>query len=94
MSYTLDFCACITTNMYFKIFVVTVLGLMITFVDEIDVLKEKHVLYAIVGLLILMTFTNLQEYGAILLLVMLVALSYNITLNSDLNENQRQLKLK
>lgn len=80
--------------MYFKIFVVTVLGLMITFVDEIDVLKEKHVLYAIVGLLILMTFTNLQEYGAILLLVMLVALSYNITLNSDLNENQRQLKLK
>lgn len=88
MSYTLDFCACITSNLYFKIFVVTILGLILTFVDEIDIFKSQYVLYITLTILVLMSFTNIHEFGAILLLVMLAALNYNMILHNTNNDEK------
>lgn len=74
----LEFYSCITTNLYFKVFVAIIFGLALTFVQEIDALHSKQATILILMILLLMTFTHLDEFGAVLLLTALFAIILNI----------------
>jgi integral membrane sensor domain MASE1 len=78
----IDFCECITTNIYFKLFVVSILGTILTFVDDIDVFYNKLISICAMFLLILMSFTHLEEFGTILLLTLLTILNVNLVLKN------------
>lgn len=76
------FCDCITKHVYFKVFVMFVLSMLITFADDVEILYSKYtfVLCIIVFTLLLLTYPN--EYGAIVLLMLLIILIYNNTVKS------------
>ena len=77
----LDFCSCITNNLYFKVFFVIVFGLVLTFVHEIDFLHNKIALAVILFVMLMMLFTHADEFGVILFLIALFVLTYNISIN-------------
>jgi hypothetical protein len=79
----LDFYSCITSHIYFKLFFVLVFGIIITFADDIDVLKQKVSLYVILLVLLMTILTHMDNYGygVIMLLVMLFIITYNIQMN-------------
>lgn len=79
----LEFCSCITTNLYFKIFVAGIFGIALTFVDDIDVLHSKTAILSILMVLILMTYTHLEEFGTVLLLLSLFVILQNIHATQD-----------
>lgn len=85
------FCSCITKNWYFKLFAMTVLSLALTFVDDIDILHKRSTVYAILLVLILMTFYYLEELGTVILLLILFVITYNImVMRSKNNENVKK----
>jgi hypothetical protein len=79
----LDFYSCITSHIYFKLFFVLVFGIIITFADDIDVLKQKVSLYVILLVLLMTILTHMDNYGygVIMLLVILFIITYNIQMN-------------
>lgn len=77
----LDFCACITSNLYFKVFFVFIVGLVLTFAHQIEVLQTKLALVMVLIVLVLMTMTNSDECGAIVLLAILFIITYNLNVN-------------
>ncbi len=74
------FCDCITKHIYFKVFVMFVLSLLITFADDVDILYSKYTFYVFVIVFALLLLTYPNEYGASVLLMLLVILIYNNTL--------------
>jgi len=76
--YNLGYFSCITSNIYFKFLVVVVFGLVITFVDEIDVLHDKRAFMVLLAVALLFSWTHLEELGAMILMIMLLMLVYNI----------------
>lgn len=81
MDLEFDFCACITSNVYFKVFFVLIVGLILTFAHQVEVLQSKLALVVVLGVLILMTLTQSDECGAIVLLGVLFVLTYNLNTN-------------
>lgn len=81
----LDFCDCITTHIYFKVFFVGIIGLVLTFAHEIAVLRSKAALWTILFVLLMMVYTHTEECGALVLLVVLFILSYNLNINMHSN---------
>jgi hypothetical protein len=57
---------------------VLVFGLVITFVDKIDVLHDKRAFIALLVIALLFSWTHLEELGAMILLIVLLMLVYNI----------------
>jgi len=76
--YNFNYISCITSNVYFKFLVVVVFGLVITFVDEIDVLHDKRAFIGLLIIALLFSWTQLEELGAMILLIVLLMLVYNI----------------
>ena len=76
--YNFNYISCITSNVYFKFLVVVVFGLVITFVDEIDVLHDKRAFISLLVIALLFSWTQLEELGAMILLIVLLMLVYNI----------------
>jgi hypothetical protein len=85
--YNLDYFSCITTNAYFKALVVVVFGLVITFVDEIDVMHSKLAFVGLLFLALLFSWTHLEELGAVILMLVLLVLVFNIQYNKKELEN-------
>ena len=83
-----DFCACVTTNLYFKFFVATILGLTLTFATELSVLRKPFVLFSILVLFLLMSFTHMDELGTIVLLFVLFTLSFNMYYADKAKKNE------
>ena len=79
--YNLEYFSCITSNIYFKFLVVVVFGLVITFIDEIDVLHDKRAFIGLLIIALLFSWTQLEELGAMILLTLLLMLVYNIQHN-------------
>ena len=63
-------------NIYWKIVVVIVLSLLVTFVNEIDALKDGVIVYMILAMLCLLTYTK-EDVGFTVLVGALFVLSYN-----------------
>jgi hypothetical protein len=61
--------------------VVVVFGLVITFIDEIDVLHDKRAFIGLLIIALLFSWTQLEELGAMILLTLLLMLVYNIQHN-------------
>jgi hypothetical protein len=80
----LDFYACITSHIYFKLFFVLIFGIIITFADEIEILKNKISLYLILFVFLSTVLTHMDNYGygVIMLLMILFIITYNIQLNN------------
>lgn len=79
-----EFCACLTTNPYYKVFVVTVLGLAITFIEDLDALHTQWVGMSVLLVFLIMCFsTQQEEFGTILLLLVLCVLIYNKRVNKS-----------
>ncbi len=79
--YNTNYVGCISSNVYFKVLAVIILGLVITFVDEIDVLQDKRALVVLLLVVLLFSWTHIEELGAVILLVMLLVLVYNVQHN-------------
>lgn len=79
-----DFCTCITANFYFKVFYVLIVGLVLTFADQMQLLQSRDALLLIIGITLLMIFTRIEEYGAIVLLMALLVITYNLNTNHNL----------
>ena len=79
--YNFNYFSCITSNVYFKFLVVVVLGLVITFVDKIDMLHDKMAFVVLLAITLLFSWTHLEELGAVILLIVLSVLVYNIQIN-------------
>ncbi len=82
----LDFCDCITTHIYFKVFFVGIIGLVLTFAHEIVVLRSKAALWTVLLVLLMMVYTHKDECGALILLVLLFVLSYNLNIKEHSNK--------
>lgn len=63
-------------NIYWKILVVLILALLITFVNDIDVLKDGFIVYIILAVLMLLIYTK-EDMGFCVLVASLFILSYN-----------------
>jgi hypothetical protein len=63
-------------NIYWKILVVLILSLLITFVNDIDVLKDGFIVYIILAVLMLLIYTK-EDMGFCVLVASLFILSYN-----------------
>lgn len=72
-----SFCDCITKHIYFKVFVLFVLAMMITFVDDIEFLYSKYILFVFLFVFTLVMFTNSCEIGTLVLLMILIVLISN-----------------
>jgi hypothetical protein len=77
----LDFCSCITSNLYFKVFFVFIVGLILTFAHQVEILQSKLALVVVLLVFVLMTMTHTDECGAIVLLGILFVLTYNLNTN-------------
>lgn len=74
-----EFCACLMQNLYYKVFVVTVVGLAITFIEDLDALHTRWVGMSVLFLFLIMSFCMQQDdFGTILLLLILCLLVYNM----------------
>jgi len=90
----LDFYQCITSHIYFKMFFVLVFGIIITFADDIEILKQKTSLYVILIVLLMIVLTQMDNYGygVIMLLMILFIITYNIQLtNKDYKKLHRKV---
>jgi hypothetical protein len=68
-------------NFYFKFAIAAVMALLITFANDIKVLRDRFILIMIFIALMLMTFFSLkQDVGIVLLLVALYVLCYNLVI--------------
>lgn len=63
-------------SIYWKIIVVIILSLLITFAHEIEVLKDGVVCYMILAVLALLIYTQ-EDLGFVVLMAVLFVLSYN-----------------
>ncbi len=72
-----ELCNCILTNIYFKVFFVTIFASVLTFVDEIDFLQNKFIIVVLITLFVLLLFTQDCDRGAIILVVSLLILCVN-----------------
>jgi hypothetical protein len=72
-----DFCDCITKHIYFKMFLVFVMSMCITFVDEVEILYSKYVFVVFVLALAIVMFAFPNEIGTLVLFVMLIVLIHN-----------------
>lgn len=81
----LDFYSCITSHVYFKVFFVLVFGIILTFIDEIEIFRHKLPLVVILLILLMTVLTSMDDYGygVILFLMILFILSYNIHLKKN-----------
>lgn len=77
-----EFCSCITANLYFKIFAAMTVGLVLTFIDEIELLHSKQAVTGVLVIALLMSYSHLDEFGAVLLLIALFIIMYNIQLTN------------
>lgn len=74
----ITFCECITEHIYFKAFAVFVLSMLITFVDDIEILYSKYIFGVFVFIFSLIVFTTGFEFvGVLILLMMLVVFVFN-----------------
>jgi hypothetical protein len=84
MSYVLQpssFCDCITRHTYFRVVLVFVLSLIITFVDDIDILYNKTVLLLFIGMFVTSLFIY-NDVGNLVLLTVIIVMVYNNTLKT------------
>lgn len=83
----LDFYSCITSHVYFKTFFVLVFGVLLTFIDDIEILKHRFSLYLVLLMLLMIILTGMDDYGygVILFIMILFVLSYNIQLQEKKN---------
>jgi hypothetical protein len=81
-----SFCDCITRHTYFRVVLVFVLSLMITFVDDIDVLYNKTVLLLFIGMFVISLFIQ-NDIGTLVLLTIIIIMVYNNTLKLDQQTN-------
>lgn len=83
-----DFYSCITSHMYFKVFFVLVFGIILTFIDEIDIMKHKTLLYLVLVVLLMILLTHMDDYGygVVVFIMLLFILTYNIQVQ---NTNQK-----
>jgi cell division protein FtsW (lipid II flippase) len=73
-----EFCSCITGNMYFKVFVAVVLGLVLTFAHDLPLLQKRGTFAVVFVVFLLLLFMHLEEeLGSILLLFVLLMVMYN-----------------
>lgn len=63
-------------NIYWKLLMVTILALLITFAHEIDLFKDGVITYIILAMVILLLFSK-EDYGLVILLCAIFVLSYN-----------------
>jgi hypothetical protein len=89
----IDFYSCITSHVYFKVFFVLVFGIILTFADDIVILKQKVSLYVVLLILLMIILTNMDDYGygIILLIMLLFVLTYNIQVHERINKTNRML---
>ena len=83
--YNLNYFACIISNVCFKFLVVLVFGLVITFIDKVEVLHDKRAFIGLLVIVLLFSWTHLEELGAVILLIVLLMLVYNIQLNKEVD---------
>jgi hypothetical protein len=85
----LDFYSCITSHVYFKIFFVLVFGIILTFIDNIEILKHEFTLYVILLILLMTILTSMDDYGygVILFIMLLFVQSYNIRVHERKKKN-------
>lgn len=76
-----ELCNCILNNVYFKTLFVVIFASVLTFVDDVDFLKNKYSLLIIVGLLVLLLFTQDCDRGAIVMVFSLLILAANNVIN-------------
>jgi hypothetical protein len=68
-------------NFYFKFAIAAVMALLITFANDIKVLRDRFILIMIFIALMLMTVFSLkQDVGIVLLLIALYVLCYNLVI--------------
>lgn len=80
----ITFCDCITKHIYFKAFTVFVLSILITFVDDIEILYSKYIFVIFLFIFSLILFTTGVEFvGVLILLMMLIVLVYNNEKNRE-----------
>lgn len=89
--YNFNYFACITSNIYFKFLVVLVLGLVITFIDKIDVLHDKRTFLGLLLIVLLFSWTHLEELGATILLLVLLMLVFNIQLKKQKGSHHNEI---
>ena len=82
--YNINYIHCISSNHYFKFFVVIILGLVITFIEDIKILHSKPSLIILLILIITMSFTYLDELGSILFLIIIFVLSFSLNKTKSL----------
>lgn len=78
-----NFCDCITKHFYFKVFVVFLLSMLLTFVDDVNIFYIKNIFVVFLFVFALVMMTGSCEFGTLVLLVMLIVLIYNNQLNKD-----------
>lgn len=91
LSLDFDFISCITTNLYFKLFVITILGLTLTFINDVTILHNKYSLLMILLAVLVVLFTQEHEFGTVVLLIALFVLALNMTY---VNHQQQQSRNK
>jgi hypothetical protein len=64
---------------------VLVFGLVITFIDKVEVLHDKRAFIGLLVIVLLFSWTHLEELGAVILLIVLLMLVYNIQLNKEVD---------
>lgn len=73
-----DLCTCLTTNIYFKVCMAVTFSLVLTFIHEMSLFKEKYVLMILLALFVLFSWTQLtDDFGSVLMILILVVLSAN-----------------
>lgn len=63
-------------NIYWKLLMVTIMTLLITFAHEIDLFKDGVITYIILGMVLLLLFSR-EDFGLVILLCAIFVLSYN-----------------
>jgi hypothetical protein len=80
----ITFCDCITEHIYFKAFAVFVLSMLITFVDDIEILYSKYIFVILLFIFSLILFTTGVEFvGVLILLMMLIVFVHNNEKNRE-----------
>jgi Ca2+/Na+ antiporter len=87
--YNNDFYECIISNIHIEFLIVIILGLILTFIEDIDLIQNKFVLIIILLIILMMSFSNINELGYIILLTILFVLVYNIMYK---NKNNKKLE--
>jgi len=80
-------------NIYWKILVVLILTLLITFVNDIDVLKDGFIVYIILAVLMLLIYTK-EDMGFCVLVAALFILSYNNVVHKTISDNNNNQKIE